>query len=161
MKAVIIDPSGCVVGGGLMRGGVLPALCAAIGCAMVEALKLDDGTLAVWADENGIAAGLPVNWPASLLAQELLGVPVWLRGTVVMTGFDPEQGATVGLTGVQEGDLRRRLGAFARAAARWARFRCACRPQPLCRGRGSGQSSQTSTASPASAAERRKIARRS
>ena len=86
----------------------MPALRAVIGCAMVEAVALDGG-VNVWVDENGIAAGRALNAAASWLAQELHGVPIPLRGTVVFTGFDPETGCAEALTGAQAADLRHRL----------------------------------------------------
>jgi hypothetical protein len=117
MKALSIDPCGRIAEVALCRGGsefdgIVPALRTVLGCAGVEALGLGDG-LTAWVDENGIAAGGPVNWSASLLARELLDAPVWLHGMVVVTGFDQAAGCALTLTGRQEGRLRRRLAACA------------------------------------------------
>lgn len=122
MKALSIDQRGRVADVELARdrprsGSILPALRSVLGCATVETVALDGG-VNVWVDENGIAAGPAVNAPASLLAQELHGVPIPLRGTVVLTGFDPETGRAKALTGVQCAGIRRRLGVFAQAGAR-------------------------------------------
>lgn len=112
MKALSIDRDGRVADVELARDrsvGVVRGLRAVIGCAAVERLAVDGG-LALWVDEDGIAAGRPVNWPASLLAREL-GVPMQLRGTAVVTGAVGRWGRTVGLSGAQIDDLYHRLGA--------------------------------------------------
>jgi Domain of unknown function (DUF3846) len=111
MKALSIDLQGRVADVELSAdrsGGVVRGLRAVIGCAAVERLLVGGG-LALWVDEDGIAEGRAVNGPASLLAREL-GVPMQLRGPVVVTGAVGEWGRTVGLRGAQIADLRHRLG---------------------------------------------------
>jgi len=110
MKALSIDRHGCAADVELSVDGsvgILRGLHAVIGCAAVERVAIGGG-LDLWVDEDGIAAARPVNGPAGLLAREL-GMPVQLRGTVVVTGAERERGRAVGLTGAQIADLRRRL----------------------------------------------------
>jgi hypothetical protein len=112
MKALSIDRDGRVADVELSRDRSIDfvhGLRAVIGCSMVERLVVDGG-LALWVDENGIAAGRPVNGPASVLAREL-GVPMQLHGPVVVTGAVGQWGRTVGLSGGQLADLYHRLGA--------------------------------------------------
>lgn len=113
MKALSIDLHGRVTDVELSADrsiGVAPGLRAVIGCRAVERLVVDGG-LELWVDEDGIAEGRAVNGPASVLAREL-GVPMQLRGPVVVTGAVGEWGRTVGLRPAQVTDLRRRLGAW-------------------------------------------------
>lgn len=112
MKVLSIDRCGRVVDVELAVDecvGVAPGLRAVIGCAALEAVAVDGG-MDLWVDEDGIAAAKPVNALASLLARGL-GVPVRLRGTVVVTSADRENGCAIDLTDIQVADVRRRLGA--------------------------------------------------
>lgn len=114
MRALSVDASGRVTDVELSyrrSAEFRRDLRAVIGCETIEALSVADG-LKYWLDENGIAAGCPVNEPASLLAQHY-GVPATVRGTVVVTGFDEYSGRARGLVPAQAAELRRLLGVFA------------------------------------------------
>lgn len=73
---------------------------------LIEALHLTDETMTGWANEEGGLIELEPNPLATTVARALgwQGVPYggpYIRGTVVFTGTDPEEGATIALTPAQ------------------------------------------------------------
>jgi hypothetical protein len=71
-----------------------------IGAGCAERIQLTSRWEA-WLDEDGMAAGKPVNYAATLVAQSF-GFEFSLRGTVVISGLD-DTGERAGLSPAQVG----------------------------------------------------------
>lgn len=95
---------------------LLPALYEAIGCRLVEAVRLSE-SLTMWLDEEGMyAAPAVVNVPATWIAG-LFGLthqPYF--GVAVFTGGTDRDGRTLPLSAGDVGALRRLLGLSAAVA---------------------------------------------
>jgi hypothetical protein len=121
MKALFIPEEGGATVIEIRDGapGFLRDLYAALAAEAVEAVPLT-GQWSAWVDEEGIRAHRGVNRGATGLARDV-GMPVDLRGPVVLLGVDGAEGRSIGLTGDQvEGVCRRLRGPAAGAAGSWA-----------------------------------------
>jgi hypothetical protein len=79
------------------------SLRALIRAECVERISITD-RWEVWLDENGMAAGKPANYAATLIARSF-GFEFSLRGTVVIVGMDKDTSQPAALSPAQVGGI--------------------------------------------------------